>query len=155
MPNEISYDPATRRLAIGTGYIDNVAKDVWEYSVSGKQVVKQWFSYRRQNRERPIMGDRRPPSPLGEIQPDHWLPEYTTDLIDLLHVLTALVALEAEQAALLVEICAGPLVSAAELAAAAALAAPPVPVVTPTPRPRGAGRPRASRDKDQGSLLDG
>ena len=155
MPNEISYDPATRRLSLGAGYIDNVAKEVWDYSVSGKQVVKHWFSYRRQDRARPIMGDRRPPSPLGEIQPDHWLPEYTTDLIDLLHVLTALVALEAEQAALLVEICAGPLVSAAELAAAAALAAPPVPVVTPTPRPRSAGRLRASRDKDQGSLLDG
>jgi len=40
------------------------------------------------------MGDRRKPSPLSDVQPDHWLPEYTTDLIDLLHVLTALVALE-------------------------------------------------------------
>jgi hypothetical protein len=40
------------------------------------------------------MGDRRKPSPLSDVQPDHWLPEYTTDLIDLLHVLAALVAFE-------------------------------------------------------------
>ena len=62
MPNEISYDPPTRRLSLGAGYIDNVAKEVWEYSVSGKRVVKHWFSYRRRDRERPLMGDRRPPS---------------------------------------------------------------------------------------------
>ena len=28
-----------------------------------------------------------PPSPLDRIQPEHWLPEYTTDLLDLLNVL--------------------------------------------------------------------
>ena len=42
----------------------------------------------------PIIGDRRPPSPLDKIQPDHWLPEYTTDLLDLLNVLGRLIALE-------------------------------------------------------------
>jgi hypothetical protein len=42
--------------------------------------VSQWFSYRKRNRERPIIGDRRPPSKLGVIQPDHWLAEYTTEL---------------------------------------------------------------------------
>lgn len=59
---------------------------------------------------------RRPPSPLGGIQPDHWPASYTTDLLDLLHVLRALVALEPEQAQLLERICAGPLVGAAKVA---------------------------------------
>lgn len=118
MPDSLSYDPATRRLSIGSGYIDNVLPAVWEYEVSGKQILKQWFSYRRRHRERPLIGDRRPPSPLADIQPDRWLPEYTTDLIDLLHVLTALVSLEAEQKSLLERICAGPLISAAEVMAA-------------------------------------
>ena len=118
MPDSLSYDPALRRLSVGTGFIDNVAPEVWAYEVSGKQILKQWFSYRRRNRERPIIGDRRPPSPLGDIQPDKWLPEYTTDLIDLLHVLTWLVTIEDEQHMLLERVCAGPLISAADIATA-------------------------------------
>lgn len=74
-----------------------------------KQVVKQWFSYRKKDRTRPLIGDRRPPSPLDSIQPDHWLPDYTSDLIDLLHVLGRLVKLEPAQADLLDRVCAAPL----------------------------------------------
>jgi hypothetical protein len=96
--------------------VENVAPEVWAYEVSGKLVLRQWFSYRLRNRERPLIGDRRPPSPLGDIQPDRWLPEYTADLLDLLHVLTALVELEAEQAGVLEAVTAGPLIDAADLA---------------------------------------
>ena len=71
---------------------------------------------------RPIIGDRRPPSPLDKIQPDHWLPEYTTDLLDLLHVLGRLIVLEPRQADLLEQICAGKLHKADELREAGALA---------------------------------
>ena len=80
MPDEIEYDGAKERLLIGKGFIDNVPPAVWQYEVSGKRVLTQWFSYRKKNRERPIIGDRRPPSKLGDIQPDHWLAEYTTEL---------------------------------------------------------------------------
>lgn len=69
--------------------------------------MTQWFSYRKKNRERPIIGDRRPPSKLGDIQPDHWLSEYTTELLNVLHVLGSLVDLEPAQAALLEAICEG------------------------------------------------
>ena len=34
-----------------------------------------------------MIGDRRTPSPLGDIQPDHWLSDYTTELINVLNVL--------------------------------------------------------------------
>ena len=98
---------------------------MWEYEVSGKQVLVQWFSYRRQNRERPIIGERRPPSPLGNLQPDGWLAEYTTELINVLNVLGWLVDLEPDQAALLEKICAAPTISAAELLAAGAFTVPP------------------------------
>ena len=98
MPNEMEYDKTARRLRIGKGYVDNVAPDVWAYEVGGKQILRQWFSYRKLDRSRPIMGDRRPPSALGNLQPDGWLSEYTTDLIDVLHVLGRLVALEPTQA---------------------------------------------------------
>ena len=115
MPDALNYDAAKQRLSIGTGYVENVPPAVWHYEVSGKQVLLQWFSYRKRDRERPIIGDRRPPSPLGQIQPDHWLAEYTTELINVLNVLGWLVELEPEQAALLEKICGGPLIAAEEL----------------------------------------
>lgn len=124
LPDEMEYDPASRRLTIGKGYIENVPQVVWDYTVSGKNVLRQWFSYRRRDRTRPIMGDRRPPSSLDCIQPDHWLAEYTTDLMNLLHVLGRLVMLEPRQADLLNRIIAGPLLDADELEAAGALTAP-------------------------------
>ena len=120
LPDEMNYDAAKRRLHIGKGYIDNVPPEVWAYEVSGKNVLRQWFSYRKRDRRRPIIGDRRPPSPLGDIQPDHWLAEYTTDLIDLLHVLGRLVALEPAQAELLDEILAATLLEHGQLVAAGA-----------------------------------
>jgi hypothetical protein len=121
LPTAMDYDPVARRLKIGKGYVENVTPEMWAYEVSGKQVLWHWFSYRRRDRSRPIIGDRRPPSPLDRIQPDHWLPEYTSDLLDLLHVLGRLIALEDKQADLLERICAGPLRKADELREAGAL----------------------------------
>jgi hypothetical protein len=120
MPDTLGYDAGKRRLLVGHGFIDNVSLAVWQYEVSGKQVLVQWFSYRKKNRERPIMGDRRKPSSLADIQPDHWLPEYTTELLNVLNVLAMLVELEPQQAELLDRICAGPLISEADLNAAGA-----------------------------------
>lgn len=114
-PDTLEYDAAKRRLLIGTGFIDNVPPAVWAYEVSGKQVLRQWFSYRRKNRERPLIGDKRPPSPLGDIQPDRWLPEYTSELINVLNVLALLVELEPKQADLMKRICDGPLIPASKL----------------------------------------
>jgi hypothetical protein len=118
------------------GRIDNVPQAVWDYEISGKNVLRQWFSYRKLDRSRPIIGERRPPSPLDSIQPDHWPYDYTSDLIDLLHVLGRLVAVELAQAQLLNDILAGSLVDHDVLVAAGALAAPPTPA-------RGKGKRKA------------
>lgn len=115
LPDNISYDAAKHRLLIGKGYVTNVTQAMWDYEVSGKEVLRQWFSYRKRDRSRPIIGDRRPPSPLDEIQPEHWLPEYTDDLIDLLNVLGRLIALEPKQADLLTRICDGALIHASDI----------------------------------------
>lgn len=112
MPNEITYDAAERRLYVGEGYVDNVAPGVWAYEVSGMRVLTQWFSYRRRDRSRPLIGERRPPSPLNDIQSDRWLAEYTSELLNVLNVLTWLVELEPTQADLLDRICSGQLLSA-------------------------------------------
>ena len=124
MPDSIGYDAGKHRLLVGEGCVENVPPAVWNYEVSGKQVLMQWFSYRKKNRERPLIGDRRPPSPLGDIQPNHWLPEYTSELINVLNVLGLLVELEPLQAELLERICAGPLISGDELSAGGALEVP-------------------------------
>jgi Type ISP C-terminal specificity domain/N-6 DNA Methylase len=113
--DSMDYDAAKQRLKIGTGYIDRVPPAVWEYEVSGKQVLRQWFSYRKKNRERPQIGDKRKPSPLGDIQPDHWLPEYTSELINVVNVLGMLVELEPKQADLLKRVCDGPLIPASKV----------------------------------------
>jgi hypothetical protein len=120
----MDYDATTRRLKIGKGYIENVTPEMWAYEVSGKKVLWQWFSYRRRDRTKPLIGDKRPPSPLDAIQPEGWLPKYTTDLLDLLHVLGRLIVLEPKQADLLNRICEGPLRSAEELRGAGAFATP-------------------------------
>lgn len=151
-PDTIAYDGGTKRLSIGAGFIENVAPEVWAYEVSGKQVIKQWFSYRKQNRERPLIGDKRPPSPLGNIQPTKWLPEYTTDLINLLHVLTSLVSLEDEQAKLLNAICGEPLILAAEVAAAEAAAQAAAPAPPPVKRKKGKSSKKES-DPTQTDLI--
>ena len=124
MPDTIDYDEAKGRLLIGQGYVERVTPAMWAYEVSGKHVVRQWFSYRKANRERPIIGDRRPPSKLGAIQPDHWPAEYTTELLNVLNVIGRLVELEPSQSALLERICSEPTITVDELRADGALAAP-------------------------------
>jgi len=119
-PDQLTYDAQTQRLQVGRGRIERVPPAVWRYRVGGNQVLVQWFSSRRKDRSKPQIGDRRPPSPLGEIQADHWLPEYTTELLNVLNVLGLLVALEPEAAELLDRICAGPLITATDLTAAGA-----------------------------------
>jgi hypothetical protein len=122
-PNELRYDPTARRLFVGKGYVENVSQAMVDYNVSGMNVLNQWFSYRKKDRRRPIIGDRRPPSPLSDIQPDHWLAEYTSDLLDLLHVLGRLVALEGAQAEVLEAILGATLLEHEQLSSAGAFGA--------------------------------
>ena len=113
LPQTLTYDAATKRLRIGKGFVENVTPAMRNYEISGKNVLDQWFSYRRFDRTKPQIGDRRPPSLLEKIQPDGWPDEYNEDLFDLLNVLGCLVALEPKQVNLLDRIVAGPLVSLA------------------------------------------
>jgi hypothetical protein len=53
----MDYDPATRRLTIGELCRERHAR-MWAYEVSGREVLRHWFSYRRRDLSRPIIGDR-------------------------------------------------------------------------------------------------
>jgi len=69
---------------------------------------------------RTTIGERRPPSPLEGIHPDHWLAEYTSELLNVLHVLGRLIALEPRQVDLLQRICDGPIITVDSLQASGA-----------------------------------
>jgi hypothetical protein len=121
--DSIAYDAAAFRLSIGSGIVENVTPAMWAYEVSGKHVISHWFSYRRKTRERPMIGDRRQPSPLGDIA-NGWLADYTTELVNLLNVLGRLIALEPKQADLLERVCAGSTLSSESLKAEGAFEVP-------------------------------
>ena len=106
-PDGFDYDPSTRVLKVGDGELCPVAPEVWEYSVSGLEVVKSWLSYRK----REPSGKKS--SPLDEIKPETWV--FSEELLELLWVLEATIALEPKGAALLAEVCESDLFTAEEL----------------------------------------
>lgn len=120
MPDTLIYNPTAQQLKVGAGVIDHVTPGMWTYTISGVNVLTKWFSYRRCHRDRPVMGDRRV-SPLMDIQSPTWRPEYTSELIDLLHVLGLLEQQENDQAQVLQAVVSGHLITTADLTSAGIL----------------------------------
>ena len=106
-PEDFSYDPNTKVLRVGEGEFVPVQPEVWEYSVSGLQVVKSWLDYRKLNRS------GKKSSELDNIRPEHW--EFEEELLELLWVLEETLRLQPVGTALLEEICASDVFSADEL----------------------------------------
>ena len=100
-PRIFSYNRETRVLYIGDALTDGafspVEPEVWDYSVSGLQIVKSWLDRRKLNRS------GRRSSPLDGIRPEGW--EFTEELLELLWVLEATIALQPKGEALLKEVC--------------------------------------------------
>jgi hypothetical protein len=112
MPATITYDEPRAVVQVGDGEFGPVLREVWDYSVGGKNVLKSWFNYRKQE-----PGGKKN-YPLDLVYPDTWAPDWTTELIDLLTLLTRLTALKPGQADLLARILDGPLLTTADLEAA-------------------------------------
>ena len=106
-PRTFSYDPGSRVLRVGDGEFAPVSPKVWDYSVSGLQVVKSWLD--RRKLERP----GRKSSPLDDTRPQRWV--FTEELLELLWVLEATLALQPQGENLLNEVCASPLFQKNEL----------------------------------------
>ena len=120
MPDDLTYDSQTRELHIGDGVIAPVDPRVVAYEVSGMNVLRKWFGYRRATRPQ-ARGEQ---SPLDDIRPTSWPPEYTSDLLDLLNVLTLLVEMEPAQADLLDRVMSGPRVTVEDLTTTGVLPVP-------------------------------
>ncbi len=84
-PESFSYAATNQELHVGEGIFDHVRPAVWEFSVSGLQVVESWLAYRMRQ------GAGKKSSPLDDIRPSAW--QFDDELLDLLWVLDATVDL--------------------------------------------------------------
>ncbi len=108
-PAEFGYNPVTREIAVGDGRLGPVAPEVWEFEVSGLKVVQSWLGYRMKKRA------GKKSSPLDEIRPEGWTARMSDDLLELVWVLEATLAMEPELEKALDKVVAGPCFTAAEL----------------------------------------
>lgn len=129
----LRYSAEKRELRIGDGGFDNVAPEVHAYEVSGANIVRSWFNYRKPRTGAPASDS------LEAITPAGWRPEWDIELLDVLNALTALVALEPEQAELLDAILDGPQITVDDLTDAGVLPVPAeakkAPAVARKPKP--------------------
>ena len=102
-PEDYIYDPETQVLGVGYGEFAPVSSGVWNYSVSGLQVVKSWLDRRK------LLRSGRRSSPLDEIRPERWA--FTEELLDLLWVIETTLDLQPEGAELMARISASDLFS--------------------------------------------
>jgi hypothetical protein len=101
-PESFDYNDATRALRVGGGEFRPVAREVFEFEVSGLKVAQSWLKYRMKK------GAGKKSSPLDDIRPERWTSQFTTELLELLWVLEATVAGYPEQAKLLEAVVVGP-----------------------------------------------
>ena len=112
----VDYHTDKEQLRIGDGVFTNVKPAVAGYEVSGKNVIRYWFNYRKTPR-------KRPPT-LEGINPAGWRSDWDIELLDILNALTALVDVEPAQAGLLTAVIDGPQITTQNLTDAGLLPPP-------------------------------
>ena len=108
-PESFRHDAEARTLHVGQGEFADVAPEVFDFEVSGLEVVQSWLRYRMKN------GAGRKSSPLDNIRPERWTSEFTTELLELLWVLETTVEGYPKQQELLESVLAGDCFRADEL----------------------------------------
>ena len=110
-PAEYDYDEEKREIIVGDGRFGPVAPEVWAFEVSGLKVVQSWLGYRMKKRA------GKKSSPLDDIRPERWTARMSDELLELLWVLEATLAMEPQLENMLEKVVAGPCFAAAELPA--------------------------------------
>ena len=103
MPNTFGYDPTTQTLTVGTGAFAPVAPELWNFEVSGLQVLDSWLGFRMQDRRGKKSSD------LDDTRPHRW--GQTTELMLVLAIIEHTVAATPQAADLLERIVNGPLIN--------------------------------------------
>ncbi|MDX0524827.1 type ISP restriction/modification enzyme [Sinorhizobium medicae] len=108
-PETYSYDRVALEVLVGDGRFGPVAPEVWEFEVSGLKVVQSWLGYRMKKRA------GKKSSPLDEIRPERWAARMSEELLELLWVLEATLAMEPELEKALDKVVGAPCFTEAEL----------------------------------------
>ncbi|MFJ8791663.1 type ISP restriction/modification enzyme [Streptomyces sp. NPDC102462] len=110
-PLAVRYDRDEECLHLDEGRVAPVPPAAWDFEVAGVRVLEQWFTARTAQPE---------PGTLAAVRPATWPQSWTSELLELITVLTLLAELGPEQA----ELTVGSPITAAELRAAAVLPPP-------------------------------
>jgi len=106
-PEKFKWDAGSQVLTVGNGSFGPVAREVWEFEVSGLKVLQSWLGYRMK------AGKGKKSSPLDDIRPERWT--FTPELLTLLAILEQTIALTPRAAELLDRVVAGDLIDPATL----------------------------------------
>jgi len=106
-PEKFKWDAGSQTLTVGNGSFGPVAREVWEFEVSGLKVLQSWLGYRLK------AGKGKKSSPLDDIRPERWT--FTPELLTLLAILEQTVALTPKAAELLERVVTGDLIDPATL----------------------------------------
>jgi hypothetical protein len=87
-PDELAYDPQEQSLWIGAGQIAPVSPGAWELTAGGVRVLEAWYGRRTAAGE---------PGSLEALRPAAWTRATTSELLELVSVLTLLARLRGEQ----------------------------------------------------------
>lgn len=105
MPTEWRYDETNERLHLGAGRWDNVTPEAVQYVTGGTRVLDSWIGYRLATPK------KRTTSPLDAINAQHWDSDWSTELTNLLAILTQLADLEDQMSDLLADVIAAPILT--------------------------------------------
>ena len=108
-PEKFSHRAEEIIVDDSNGRFGPVAKEVWEFEVSGFKVVQSWLGFRKNKRK------GKKTSPLDKIRPQNWTPKMSQELLELLWVVEATLDLEPKLKDILDEIVASDLFLADEL----------------------------------------
>ncbi|MCO4697328.1 DNA methyltransferase [Streptomyces sp. RO-S4] len=114
-PSALAYDGDEEALLLGEGRISPVPREAWDFEAGGVRVLEEWFAARTLPAE---------PGTLAAIRPADWPQGWTSELLELVTVLTLL----AELRPLREELTGGPVpspVTPADLRTAGVLPVPP------------------------------
>lgn len=104
----LAYDADERTLHIGSGRISPVAPEAWRYETAGAGVLETWFAERT-----PAPGAQR--GTLESVRAGGWPQEWTSELLELITVLTLLAELRPGRRELLEQLRQLPTIGADEL----------------------------------------
>ncbi len=110
---EISYDAEAHQLHIGDGIISGVLPEVWEFEVSGMNILEKWLGARTHKGIGRAAG--KSATPLDLIRPTEWEDEWNDELLNLLRMLTRTIELKTHQMQLLQDVVQGELFTAGQL----------------------------------------